>query len=415
MSQHSLGRFIRVAALLLAGLTTSATAQAQATAPAKGGKVVAETTPGFCWNDSVARGAGAIPGRNADCPDGYSMSGGSCKRAANTVAAPSRAADCPAGYNNTGASCERAAQTKPNANSRLADCPEGFKNTDGACFRLSAAAPLDASKMSCKAGETRIEARCFRACEAGFTGSGATCTRPAGSLGADNMTCKAGFQKSGKAGRCAAVCAAGFTNTGEACVKAADALGVDAMTCKAGETRVAGRCLPAGGGCADGEVQQGDLCYKACAAGFDGVGSACFKQPPKAWMQCGTGSAKDAQACAATTFNPAMSVRQTAVLAGFAGSSRFGRERATTKKKFKGMVDAYNKAKDTPQFKKGFDAWEDAGKNAPGTRLAMDKLASAESDEDMVRYAAQVASIAELSGAAGDDAYPKCGTLFPAK
>ncbi len=141
-------------------------------AAGKGGKAV-DSTPGFCWNDTVTRGAGTIPGRVADCPEGYTVNGASCKRAANTIAAPSRAADCPAGYNNTGASCERAAQTKPNANSRPADCPDGFTNSGTACFRLSAAAPLDASKMTCKAGESRIEARCFKACEAGFTASGA--------------------------------------------------------------------------------------------------------------------------------------------------------------------------------------------------------------------------------------------------
>ncbi len=207
-----------------------------------------------------------------------------------------------------------------------------------------------------------------------------------------------------------AVCAAGYTNTGEACVRAADTLGAESMICKAGETRAGGRCLPAGGGCADGEVQQGELCYKACAPGFDGVGTACVKQPPKAWVTCGTGAAKDAQACAATTFNPVMSVRQTAVAAGLAGTSRFGRERATTKKKFKEMVDAYNKVKDQPQFSKGLDAWAqtEAGKNA---RPTLDTMASAATEEEMVGYAAHVAQIAELAGAAEEGGYPKCSNL----
>jgi hypothetical protein len=385
-----------------------------APAPAKGRAAAkgAKPEPGFCWNDTVPRATGTIPGRLADCPEGYALSGGSCKRAASTVAAPSRAADCPAGYTNTGASCERPAHTKANTNARPADCPEGYNNTGAACFRLSAPAPLDMSKMSCKAGESRIEGRCYKACEAGFTGSGASCTRAASTLGGDNLSCKAGFQKSGKSGRCMAVCAAGYTNTGEACVRAADTLGVEAMLCKAGETRTGGRCLPAGGACAAGEVAQGELCYKACAPGFDGIGATCIKQPGKAWVQCGTGLAKDAQACAATQFDALTALRQLAVAAGQAGTSRLGRERATTRKKFKDMADAFGKARELPAFKKALDAWNDPAKEA---RLTTDNLAGAADEDDMVRYAAQVAQIAELAGATDDAAYPKCASVLPSR
>ncbi|UUZ54298.1 hypothetical protein LP419_39010 [Massilia sp. H-1] len=161
--------------------------------------------------------------------------------------------------------CERPAATKANTNARAADCPEGFTNTGGECFRLSAPNPLPASSMTCKGGETKIESRCYRACESGFNSSGTNCVRPASTLAADNLSCKAGYQKNAK-GRCIAECAAGYTNSGEACVRAADTVGVDAMVCKAGETRTGGRCFPANGKCASGEVLQGGLCYFACPA-----------------------------------------------------------------------------------------------------------------------------------------------------
>jgi hypothetical protein len=390
-------------------VAVAAPAKGKAAAPAKG---KAAPVAGFCWNDSVTRGAGSVPGRIADCPEGYTLSGGSCKRPASTVAAASRAADCPAGYNNTGNSCERPAQTKPNANSRLADCPKDYENTGGACFRLSASTPLDMSKMSCKAGETRIEARCFKACETGFNANGTSCTRPASTLGAENLACKSGFTKNSKTGRCTATCAAGFTNNGEACVRAADTLGVESMVCKAGETRNGSRCLPAGGMCGDGEVQQGELCYKACAAGYEGIGSVCFKQPPKAWLACGTGSAKDEKACAGAVLEPGLALRQAAALVQAAGTSRLGKERASTKKKFLEMNEAYNKAKNLPQFKKGLEAWA----AADSARVNLDTMASVTTEEDMVRYAVQLAQIADLAGVATDDAaYPKCSALPPTK
>lgn len=367
--------------------------------------------PAFCVNESVARGAGIIPGRIADCPAGYSMSGGSCKRAGDTIAAPSRAADCPAGYSNNGASCERPAATKANTNSRLADCPDGFTNSGDACFRLSAATPLPMSSMTCKGGEIKSDARCYKSCEAGFTNAGTSCTRPASTLGADSMTCKAGFKKSANGQRCVAECAAGYTNTGEACSRAADALGIESMVCKAGEVRKGGRCLPAAGTCAKGEVEQNGLCYKACAPGFEGIGSVCVAQSPKTWAQCGLGAAKDAQACSAAFFEPVAAVKHQALLVGTSSSAG-----GAIQKKFKDLTDAYDKAKDLPQFKKARDTWEQG--NGKDAYPSLDKISAASGDDEMMKYAAQLAAIADLSGAAtavDASTYPKCGKLFPAK
>ncbi|HEY0064134.1 MAG TPA: hypothetical protein VGC21_18605 [Telluria sp.] len=376
---------------------------------------VVEEKPKYCWTDALLRPAGTIPGRIADCPAGYSLSGGSCKRTADTIAAPSRAADCPAGYNNSGNACERPASTKANANSRPADCPDGYTNTAGECFRLSAPKPLDASSMTCKSGETKIEARCFRSCEAGYTSSGSNCVRAASTLGADNMSCKSGYQKNSK-GRCIAECAAGYTNTGEACTRAADTLGADAMVCKAGETRNGGRCFPANGSCAKGEVLQGGLCYTACAAGYEGVGTACVAAAPKTWAQCGMGAAKDLPACAAMSFDPAASVKQLALVVGLTGSSGIPQAArlAAMQKKYKELNDSYARAKEQPALKKARADWEQAnsGKDAI---LPLDKMAAANTEDDMVRYAAQMIAIVDLTGPVDTGSYPKCSALFPVK
>jgi hypothetical protein len=374
---------------------------------------VREEIPPFCWTDVFTRPAGTIPGRIADCPMGYSLTGGACKRAADSVAAPSRAADCPAGYAASGNACERPAATKANTNTRAADCPDGFTNTGGECFRLSAPNPLPASSMTCKGGETKIEGRCYRACEAGFNSSGTNCVRPASTLGADNLSCKAGYQKNAK-GRCIAECASGYTNTGEACTRAADTVGVEAMVCKTGETRTGGRCFPANGKCASGEVLQGGLCFAACAAGSEGFGTACVASAPKSWAQCGMGAAKDAAACAALALDQVATVRQLALMFGMngvAGATPQARS-AALQKKYKELTDAYAKAKDLPKFKKARDDWDQAKGE---TSLPMEKITAAGNEDDMLRYASQLVAITEPAGPFETAAYPKCSKLFPAK
>lgn len=389
-------------------LTTRERASGVAPAP------VREVIPPFCWTDVFNRASGTIPGRLADCPPGYTLSGGVCKRAADTIAAPSRAADCPEGYKNSGNACERPAATKANANSRPADCPEGFTNTGGECFRLSAPNPLPASSMTCKGGESKIEGRCYRACETGFTSSGTNCVRAASTLGADNLSCKAGYQKNAK-GRCIAECAAGYTNSGEACVRAADTLGADGMVCKSGETRNGSRCFPANGKCAAGEVLQGGLCYSACAAGTEGFGTACIAAAPKSWAQCGMGAAKDAAACAALSFDPVSNVRQLALVFGMnAGSLPQAGRAAALQKKYKELNDAFAKAKEQPKLKKARDDWEQAAGKSDAA-LPMDKMASATNEDDMMRYAAQLVAITEAAGPFETAAYPKCSKLSLAK
>ena len=59
-------------------------------------RATAEKLP-FCWKKSYGRGVGTIPGRLADCDDGYSNHGATCFRNAHTILAPSQLATCPSG------------------------------------------------------------------------------------------------------------------------------------------------------------------------------------------------------------------------------------------------------------------------------------------------------------------------------
>lgn len=375
--------------------------------------------PAFCWNEIMMRAAGTLPGRLADCPPGLTKDGNSCKKPGETIASPSRAADCPAGYSLSGGNCERAATTKPNTNARPADCPPSFENTGEACFRLSAPAPLGMDVMTCKAGEQKIGSRCYKSCETGFTNAGTTCTRPASTLGADKMTCKAGFKKASDAHRCVAECAAGLTASGDSCVRSAQTLGLESMSCKAGETRNGDRCVGAGTGCAKGDVLQGGLCYAACAPGYDGVGASCVAQPPKAWGQCGMGSAKNPAACAAPAFDQVTAVKHAALFVGvLAGADRAAAaaqrtaQVAALQKKYKEMNEAYAKAKDQPEFKKGQEAWAQAN----GGNVSLDKMAAATGETEMMRYATHLLAIVELAGGANQSAaYPMCSKVVATK
>lgn len=369
----------------------------------------------FCLAEPVARAASPVPGRAADCPAGYANQGGSCKRDMETRPAPSIAPDCPAGHKVDGDKCERPAQTKPNPGVRAADCPDGFTNSGTACFRLSAPEPLPASRMTCKAGETKIDTRCYKACEAGTTNAGANCVRPAATLPADKLSCKAGYLKDEKRGRCMAPCAAGFSNTGEACVRAADTLGPEALSCKANETRQGGRCVAAVVSCAKGEVLQGGACYAACAPGFDGVGGACWPQPPKAWVACGTGAAKDADSCAAAKFDPLALVRQQAVLLGREANIAPAPGQQVMRLvalhgKFRDLVAAYASVKESPQFKRDLAAWSLANQGKDSF-TPLDETGAPVTEPGMLRHAVQLAAIAGFSGGAGGAAYPKCSTV----
>lgn len=114
-----------------------------------------------CWVDSYGRGAGTIPGRPADCPDGYTNMGLTCYQGPDTIA---------------------------NA-SVLADCPEGFINMGLTCYRFPYS--LSHEYMVCPTGyfKSSITKRCHRICPAGYTNTGEFCQRNPSTLDASAMTC----------------------------------------------------------------------------------------------------------------------------------------------------------------------------------------------------------------------------------
>lgn len=369
----------------------------------------------FCVSDPLPRAAGARTERPADCPSGYVNQGTSCKRDMESRPAPSAAPDCPTGYKLNGANCERPAVSKPNPGARAADCPSGYSNSGTICFRLSAPDPLPASRMTCNPGETKVDARCFKPCAAGLTGTGATCTSPASALGVEKMSCKAGYLKDEKSARCVAQCAAGFSNTGEACVRAADVLGLESMSCKAGEKHQNGRCVAAVTNCAKGEVMQGGACYASCPAGYDGVGGACWPQAPKSWIACGIGAAKDAKSCGAVVMDQVVLVKHLAVALGREANIPFAAGQKVTRlvalhDKYTDMLAAYSSVKDTPQFKRDLAAWNQTNQGKDPF-MPLDETGAPITEPVMMVHAVQLSTIAGYAGGPGNASYPKCSAV----
>ena len=215
----------------------------------------------FCWRQTKVRGAGELQGRVSDCPDGYTNTGLTCGRGADTIAAPSL----------------------------LASCPEHYVNMGLTCFQ-----PL--STYTKKWGDK---------CREGFTNFGFTCTGGGDSLTASHMVCPDGYFKDNVVQRCHKNCPEGYTNTGETCFKGVDTKGIGAMHCKAGEELKGLRCFPVGKACFGGKEVDATggplgLCFDKCAAGFDGVGPVCWQSCPKDWQGCAAGCGKSKGDCAMT-------------------------------------------------------------------------------------------------------------------
>ena len=181
---------------------------------------------------------------------------------------------------------------------------------------------------------------------------------------------------------------------------------------------------PVTGVCGSGQEKDAGLCYKNCKAGYDGVGPVCWADKPKGWVNCGMGAAKDSKTCASITFGQVASVGEMALFIGSLGSSgaaskaATGPEKATKlaklKKDFEAMKKAFDAIKDGEKVKKAIKAAEAAGTVKKGYN-ASQTLASAVTEEDMVRAAAQIASIADPTGVSSAVAaytYPKCSKYF---
>ncbi len=211
----------------------------------------------MCWAASSPRGAGTIPDQ---CAPGEVMDAGLCYpqcRAGYRGVGPVCWADCPSGYRDDGAFC-----AKPAAYGRGAGYPwkfgDGF-NLDKARRRCEKDNPQGCEKS----GEIM-----YPKCRAGFSPAGCCI--------------------------CSPNCPSGFPDMGVSCTKPSYGRG-------------AGR-VPKN--CSGGKENQGGLCYKACEAGYKGIGPVCWANacPSVFPVKCAAGCAKSSNACFSSIANQTLSV-----------------------------------------------------------------------------------------------------------
>lgn len=211
----------------------------------------------MCWAASSPRGAGTIPDQ---CAPGEVMDAGLCYqqcRAGYRGVGPVCWADCPSGYRDDGAFC-----AKPAAYGRGAGYP--WKFGDG--FNLD-----------------KARKRCERDNSQGCEKSGEIMY----------PKCRAGFHATGCC-ICSPDCPSGFPDMGVSCTKPSYGRG-------------AGR-VPTS--CSGGKENQGGLCYRACEAGYKGIGPVCWANacPSVFPVKCAAGCAKSSNACFSSIVNQSMSV-----------------------------------------------------------------------------------------------------------
>ena len=159
--------------------------------------------------------------------------------------------------------------------------------------------------------------------------------------------------------------------------------------------------------CAPGKNNDAGLCYAQCRSGYSGVGPVCWGQPPRGWVNCGMGAAKDSGTCAQIVFDQVSSVGEMALAIATAGSSSSAT--ATTKfaklqqaaKKTQKVVDLLNQAKMPKDI-------NDSGK---GLQDILTADANSVRPEDAIRMAAELAAYLDPSGVSGVVAaytYRKC-------
>ena len=154
------------------------------------------------------------------------------------------------------------------------------------------------------------------------------------------------------------------------------------------------------------------LCYKPCGKGYDAVGPVCWGQPPRGWVQCGFGAARDDRKCAEATVNQVVSVGTLfSKIKKIAGESAGKVVKKTPKhgelvenmKKLKSMASAAEKLPSALQRK----AKEWIQKNGNSDFETMEP-------EDLIRLAADFAAIFDVTGIADVVAaytFPLCSKI----
>jgi hypothetical protein len=189
---------------------------------------------------------------------------------------------------------------------------------------------------------------------------------------------------------------------------------------------------PVPGVCGPGEQSDGGLCYPACKPGSKGIGPVCWDGAPPGWVECGMGAAKDANTCASIVFNQVASVGKLAMTIATLGesdaatSAASGAANASKIAKLKDlyakMKTAYETAKkEVPALQKAEEGFKTSAQGASKDKkfaMALNEASEAVTEEDLVRAAAQIASIVDGSGASSiveAYTYPKCSKYFGGK
>lgn len=371
-----------------------------------------------CWLDSYGRGTGQIPGRVADCPDGYINIGFNCFSPLESYVAPSRPADCPRGTN-IGLFCLY-------WGGFLGVIP--YMDNTGA--------------MTCRANEFLNPGvgRCYPNCNPGFTSTGEFCSKGLDLLGPSSMTCKAGEVKCGaQDARCCPDTSAG----GECGGGDKD---------KTGTYILGGSLIAAGAATVNPLLVIGGittlladvaLCYDKCGEGYKGIGPVCWgKCPPELPFSCGAMCTDTEATCGLNVFGQVASVGalaanvvtfgqatkakiagQSAIKAGQAAEKVVdtAAEVGKLKQLYQTSVNTFNTLRKNSKL---FDRLVKVGKAAgkyglPGLVVAgtAGELVMTENitPEDIIRGAAQIAELADptgIAGVVGAFTYATCSKKF---
>jgi hypothetical protein len=186
---------------------------------------------------------------------------------------------------------------------------------------------------------------------------------------------------------------------------------------------------PVTGVCAAGEQADAGLCYPACKPGFKGVGPVCWGGAPPGWVECGMGAAKDEKTCASIVFNQVASVGKLAMTIASLGESSAVTSAANApakasrlaqlKETYAKMKAAYEAAKkEYPALQKAEQSFQKTAQGASKDKkfaMALNDASEGVTEEDLVRAAAQIASIVDSSGVSSTIeayTYPKCSKYF---
>ena len=274
---------------------------------------------------------------------------------------------------------------------------------------------------ACKAGYKMVGPVCWQVCPSGYVDTGALChiDKPLTKSGSWECTERDIF------GTCwwsVLRCPSGYTNAGLFCALNTPSVpagwkGASGLDIIKGSYGNGGGSIK--NGCAGGKENDAGLCYPKCPTGYKGEGPVCWGQPPKpTWVQCGMGSAKDSATCGMTVFDQVSSVGNLAASVATMGSSGAATN-ATKVSKLAELKKAFAAAKAAnPKWAQAAEASLKVKEAAEQTYTSYQVLSTdaVPTDEDIARLAAQIASLADPTGATGVVAaytYPKCSKLFP--